>query len=88
ADLVAYAAGAARVPLWRFVWTTAIGFLPITAIAVYFGTRLEGLSLTDPLVLGSALALLALLGIGHHVARRQGRAPAPRVEKTGSEVET
>jgi uncharacterized membrane protein YdjX (TVP38/TMEM64 family) len=69
-SLVAYAAGAARVPLWRFVWTTAVGFLPITAIAVYFGTRLEGLSLTDPLVWGSLLALLALLAIGHRAARR------------------
>jgi uncharacterized membrane protein YdjX (TVP38/TMEM64 family) len=72
-SIVSYAAGAARVPLWRFVWTTAVGYLPITALAVYFGTRLEGLSLTDPLVLGSALALLALLGIGHWAARRQAR---------------
>jgi uncharacterized membrane protein YdjX (TVP38/TMEM64 family) len=72
-SIVSYAAGAARVPAWRFVWTTAVGYLPITAIAVYFGTRLEGLSLTDPLVLGSAFALLALLAIGHRVARRQSR---------------
>lgn len=72
-SIVSYAAGAARVPAWRFVWTTAVGYLPITAIAVYFGTRLEGLSLTDPLVLGSVLALLALLGIGHWAARRQAR---------------
>jgi uncharacterized membrane protein YdjX (TVP38/TMEM64 family) len=69
-SIVSYAAGAARVPLWRFVWTTAVGYLPITAIAVYFGTRLEGLSLTDPLVLGSAVALLALLAVGHRAARR------------------
>jgi len=72
-SIVSYAAGAARVPLWRFVWTTVIGYLPITAISVYFGTRLEGLSLTDPLVLGSALALLALLAAGHWVMRRQAR---------------
>jgi len=72
-SIVSYAAGAARVPLWRFVWTTMVGYLPITALAVYFGTRLEGLSLTDPLVLGSALALLALLGAGHWVMRRQSR---------------
>ena len=71
-SIVSYAAGAARVPAWRFVWTTAVGYLPITAIAVYFGTRLEGLSLTDPLVFGSALALLALLAIGHWAARRTG----------------
>jgi len=74
-SVVSYAAGAARVPAWRFVWTTVLGYLPITAIAVYFGTKLEGLSLTDPLVLGSALALLALLAIGHRVARRQSNRP-------------
>jgi len=71
-SLVSYAAGAARVPAWRFVWTTAVGYLPITALAVYFGTRLEGLSLTDPLVLGSAAALLVLLFAGHRIARRPG----------------
>jgi uncharacterized membrane protein YdjX (TVP38/TMEM64 family) len=83
-SLVSYAAGAARVPLWRFVWTTFVGYLPITALAVYFGTRLEGLSLTDPLVLGSAVALLALLWLGHRIARRQGwrgRDPTRRTRK-------
>jgi uncharacterized membrane protein YdjX (TVP38/TMEM64 family) len=72
-SLVSYAAGAARVPLWRFVWTTTLGYLPITALSVYFGTRLEGLSFTDPLVWGSAIALLALLGAGHWIMRRGGR---------------
>lgn len=71
-SLVSYAAGAARVPLWRFIWTTALAYLPITALSVYFGTRLEGLSLTDPLVWGSAAVLLALLLIGHRIARRGG----------------
>ena len=69
-SIVSYAAGAARVPTWRFVWTTAIGYLPITALAVYFGTKLEGLSLTDPIVLGTAAALLVLLFAGHRIARR------------------
>jgi len=69
-SLVCYAAGAARVPTWRFAWTTVLGYLPITVISVYFGTRLEGLSLTDPLVLGSAAALLGLLFAGHRIARR------------------
>jgi uncharacterized membrane protein YdjX (TVP38/TMEM64 family) len=76
-SIVSYAAGAARVPLWRFAWTTVVGYLPITAISVYFGTRLEGLSLTDPLVLGSGLALLALLGAGHWAMRRQARRSSP-----------
>ena len=73
-SLVSYAAGAAGVPAWRFAWTTAIGYLPITALAVYFGTRLEGLHLTHPLVLGSAAALLALLVGGHWIMRRNGSA--------------
>jgi uncharacterized membrane protein YdjX (TVP38/TMEM64 family) len=72
-SIVSYAAGAARVPLWRFLWTTVLGYLPITALSVYFGTQLEGLSLTDPLVLGSAFALLALLAAGHWTMRRQAR---------------
>ncbi len=70
-SLVCYAAGAARVPLWRFVWTTLVGYLPVTALAVYFGTRLEGLKLTDPLVLGTVAALLALIAIGNWIVRRQ-----------------
>jgi uncharacterized membrane protein YdjX (TVP38/TMEM64 family) len=69
-SLMCYAAGAARVPVWRYLWTTAVGYLPTTAISVYFGTRLEGLSLTDPLVLGTAAALLGLLLAGHWVVRR------------------
>jgi uncharacterized membrane protein YdjX (TVP38/TMEM64 family) len=69
-SLMCYAAGAARVPVWRYLWTTAVGYLPITAVSVYFGTRLEGLSLTDPFVLGTAAVLLALLFAGHWVVRR------------------
>jgi uncharacterized membrane protein YdjX (TVP38/TMEM64 family) len=76
-SLVCYAAGAACVPVWRFAWTTVIGYLPITVISVYFGTRLEGLSLTDPLVLGSAAALLVLLFAGHRIARRGATGTAP-----------
>ncbi len=43
-SIVCYASGAARVPVWRFTWTTAVGYLPITAISVYFGTQLGLLS--------------------------------------------
>jgi uncharacterized membrane protein YdjX (TVP38/TMEM64 family) len=92
-SLVCYAAGAARVPVWRFTWTTLVGYLPITALAVYFGTRLEGLELTDPLVLASAGLLLALLLLGNWIIRRQtaGRARdaggAPQ-ERIGQEERT
>lgn len=73
-SLICYAAGAARVPLWRYFWTTLVGYLPITALAVYFGTRLEGLELTDPLVFASAAVLLVLLVMGNWIVRRQSGA--------------
>ena len=79
-SVVSYAAGAARVPAWRFVWTTALGYLPITAITVYLGSRLEGLSLSDPLVLASGAAIVALLAAGHWALRRGARRPRVRAE--------
>jgi uncharacterized membrane protein YdjX (TVP38/TMEM64 family) len=81
-SLAGYAAGAARVPIWRFLWTTLVGYMPITVLAVYFGTRLEGLSLTDPLVLGSIVVVIVLLAIGHRIVRRQASRES---ELSGSE---
>lgn len=72
-SLVSYAAGAARVPLWRFVWTTAVGYLPITAISVYLGTRLESFSFEDPLVLAGIGALLLLVVVARFLVPRAGR---------------
>ncbi len=58
---VGYAAGATRVSLWRFSWTTVVGFLPTTAAVVYFGSRAQSLSLSDPFVWVAALVLIVLL---------------------------
>ena len=66
-SLFSYVAGAAGVPVLRFAWTTALGYIPITALSVYFGTRLEELSLSDPLLWGSILALIGLLGLSHRL---------------------
>ena len=45
----------------RFLWTTAVGYIPITALFVYLGSRLESLSPTDPLLLASAVVLVLLI---------------------------
>jgi uncharacterized membrane protein YdjX (TVP38/TMEM64 family) len=71
-SLISAAMGAARVPFVRYCWTTAIGFLPITALAVYFGTRLEGIRFTDPAVIGAIVGIVALLLAGHLIIRRSG----------------
>ena len=60
-SLFSYVAGAAHVPFARFVWTTAVGYVPLTAVFVYLGNKLEELSLTDPLLWAGAAVLIALV---------------------------
>lgn len=63
-SLMGYVCGAARVPLVRFTWTTAVGYAPITAYFTYLGSRLEGFSAEDPILwIGGAALLLCMLGI-------------------------
>src|SRR4051794_29491108 len=69
-SLVGYLAGATRVPLMRFAWTSAIGALPLIAIAVVLGSRLEHFSITDPIVWGSLLLFVLLIALGHPVGKR------------------
>jgi uncharacterized membrane protein YdjX (TVP38/TMEM64 family) len=40
-NVVSFAAGATRVPLWRFTWTTAVGVMPLTALTALLGDRGE-----------------------------------------------
>ena len=60
-SLFSIVAGAAAAPRLRFLWTTAVGYIPITAVAVYLGTTLEDLSPTDPRVWAAVVAVLVLL---------------------------
>jgi uncharacterized membrane protein YdjX (TVP38/TMEM64 family) len=76
-SLISYAAGAARVPFHRYCWTTAVGFLPITALAVYLGTRLEGISADDPAVIGALLAAVVLILVANWIIRRSGATDDP-----------
>ncbi len=73
-SLFSYIAGATRVPLGRFVWTTAVGYLPITALFVYVGSQLESLSPTDPVLLLGTVVLIALLALVRPLARRAAAA--------------
>jgi Uncharacterized conserved protein len=63
-SLMGYVCGAARVPLTRFVWTTAVGYAPITAYFTYVGSRLEGFSADDPIVwIGGGALILCLFAV-------------------------
>ena len=57
-SLLSYVAGSARVPLGTFMWTTAVGYVPLTVLFVYLGSRLEELSPTDPAIWIGAAALI------------------------------
>jgi uncharacterized membrane protein YdjX (TVP38/TMEM64 family) len=85
-SLFSMVAGAARADLRTFIWTTAVGYLPLTAIFVYLGSRLEELSPTDPVLWLGAAVLIGLLLVtrafhrrwrDHAAATRGARAPQP-----------
>jgi uncharacterized membrane protein YdjX (TVP38/TMEM64 family) len=60
-SLMGYVCGAARIPLWRFTWTTAVGYAPITAYFTYVGSKLEGFSAEDPILwIGGGALILCL----------------------------
>jgi uncharacterized membrane protein YdjX (TVP38/TMEM64 family) len=57
-SLFSYVAGSARVPLGTFMWTTAVGYLPLTVLFVYLGSKLEELSPNDPAIWVGAAGLI------------------------------
>lgn len=57
-SLFSYVAGSARVPLGTFMWTTFVGYIPLTALFVYLGSRLEELSPNDPAIWLGVAALI------------------------------
>jgi uncharacterized membrane protein YdjX (TVP38/TMEM64 family) len=69
-SLFSYVAGSARVPMPTFLWTTAVGYIPITLLFVYLGSRLEELSLNDPVVWIGAVILLGLMLLTRRLARQ------------------
>ena len=67
-SLFSYVAGSAEVPLWRFVWTTAVGYLPISALFVYSARGWRS-SRSPTRSSGSAWSLIALLLLSHGCCR-------------------
>jgi uncharacterized membrane protein YdjX (TVP38/TMEM64 family) len=74
-SLFSIVAGAARADFSTFVWTTAVGYLPLTAIFVYLGSRLETLSPTDPVLWIGAAVLIGLLLVTRHFHRAWRQPP-------------
>lgn len=70
-SLVGYVAGATRVPLTTFVWTTVVGSLPLSLVVITLGTRLDSFSLSDPLVWLVFVPVLVGLGAAHFINRNR-----------------
>jgi uncharacterized membrane protein YdjX (TVP38/TMEM64 family) len=70
-NVVSYAAGATRVPIGRFTWTTAVGVMPLTALTALLGARLQEPRFDDPVLWLVLLGVLTLLGRARPVGRRR-----------------
>jgi uncharacterized membrane protein YdjX (TVP38/TMEM64 family) len=75
---VGYVAGATRVPLRRFAWTTVVGSAPLIIIVIALGSRLEHFSATDPLIWLLMVPLLVLVAISHPLGRHLHRRTAAK----------
>ncbi|MGZ4278139.1 MAG: TVP38/TMEM64 family protein [Solirubrobacteraceae bacterium] len=69
-SLIGYVAGAARTSVWTFSWTTVIGFLPLSIIVTLLGSRLQSLSLEDPVLLLALIPVALILLAGRPLVRR------------------
>jgi uncharacterized membrane protein YdjX (TVP38/TMEM64 family) len=69
-NLVSYAAGATRVPVGRFTWTTAVGVAPLTALTALLGARLQEPRFDDPVLWLILLGVLVLLALARPLGRR------------------
>jgi uncharacterized membrane protein YdjX (TVP38/TMEM64 family) len=61
-NLVNYAAGLAGAGWWTFLWTTALGILPMTILTALLGSRIVEISGPVWLAIGAAVIVLWLAG--------------------------
>ena len=71
-SLFSYVLGSVGIPLWTFVWTSLVGYLPITIVFVLLGSRLEEISPTDPVIWGGAVVVIGLLLISRWALPKLG----------------
>jgi uncharacterized membrane protein YdjX (TVP38/TMEM64 family) len=81
-SLFTIVAGAAHVPLWRLMWTTAIAYIPLTALFVYFGTQLEEFDPNNPILIAGAGLIVVVIWIGHRMRHRLLDEPEKEAQRT------
>ena len=61
-NLINWAAGLTRMSWWTFTWATGLGILPMTALMVYLGDRMETIAWWGWVLLLAAALASAVLG--------------------------
>ena len=69
-NLINYAAGLTRVGTGTFLWTTAVGILPITLLSTWFGAQMK--SMSWPVALSISAGLIVMVLWLRHIALRRG----------------
>ena len=69
-SIVCFACGVTRVPFRRYLWTTALGTAPLTALTVLLGARLQEPDLGDPVLWAVVAGMLAIVALVRPVSRR------------------
>jgi uncharacterized membrane protein YdjX (TVP38/TMEM64 family) len=70
-SLLGYVVGATRGNLWRLMWTSFIGYLPLTAVVAYLGSQAKSLSTSNPILWICVIAIVALIVGSHFWSRHQ-----------------
>ena len=68
-NLINYAAGLTKISWWTFIWTTAVGIFPLTALMVYMGHGMRELSWST--LLAISLLCILIMAFAHYLKRRQ-----------------
>jgi len=68
-NLINYSAGLTRVGFGTFLWTTALGILPITILSAWLGAHM--ISLSWPMLLTVSACGIIVVGFGHVLWRRK-----------------
>jgi uncharacterized membrane protein YdjX (TVP38/TMEM64 family) len=75
-NLVNFAAGLAGAGWWDFLWTTALGILPLTVLSVVLGSRIFAIPWWGWILIAGGV--VALGWVGRSALSRGGAAPPPR----------
>lgn len=68
--LISYAAGLTRVSWWTFLWTTTIGILPITFLAVLYGANMSTMPVSW--LIAVPLVSVSIVLLVHYLAKKHG----------------